>query len=367
MKTNISYACLERQYVTEKEALQESMNKVVSSGQFILGALVDELEEKIAAFCGTRFCVTLNSGTDALYFGMVAAGIKPGDEVITAPNSFIASAATIVHVGARPVFVDVGDDQNIDTDLLEAAITPKTTAIMPIHLTGRIADMDKIEQLAQKYGLVIIEDAAQSFGSKYQGKRSGSFGKVGCFSAHPLKVFNACGDAGFMTTNDEAIAHRVKMLRSHGLKDRNTIGEWGYVSRLDSLQASILLMRLTKIEGYLEQRRQNANLYRRLLNPEHVYIPECKEYEYNIFQTLVIQVDHRDELQKYLGENGVESSIHYPIPIHLQESSKALGYGQGDFPTAETQARRILSIPNSQFLQESEIHYISGLINAFFS
>ncbi len=363
----ISYACLERQYQSEKNQLKIAFERVASLGQFVLGPVVEELEQKLAEFCGTQFCVTLNSGTDALLLGMMAAGIGEGDEVITPPNSFVASAATIAHLRANPVFVDVGVDQNINVNLIEAAITKKTKAIMPVHLTGRVCDMDSIIAIAKKHNLLIIEDAAQAFGSSYKNKRSGSFGKIGCFSAHPLKAFNACGDAGFLTTNDASIVDRVKRLRAHGLIDRNTVKEWGFVSRLDTVQASILLMRLNLIEGYIQQRRANIALYRQLLNSRHVFIPECREYEYNSFQTFVIQVDYRDALQEYLKKNGVESSIHYPIPIHCQEPAIMLGHKQGDFPVTETQATRILSLPVSQFLKTEEIQYISELINVFYA
>jgi dTDP-4-amino-4,6-dideoxygalactose transaminase len=362
----ISYSCLERQYQVEKDLLIIAFERVACSGQFILGSIVEELEQKLAEFCGVKFCVTLNSGTDALILGMMAAGIKKGDQVITPPNSFVASTAAIIHLGAVPVFVDVDEDQNINISLIEQAITEKTKAIMPVHLTGRICNMDEIEKIANKYNLLIIEDAAQSFGSIYKNKKSGSFGKIGCFSAHPLKAFNACGDAGFLTTNDINIAERIKRLRAHGLIDRNTIQEWGCVSRLDTLQASILLMRLQLVEQYIKQRRKNVEFYRESLDPKYVFIPPCKDYEYNSFQTFVVQVDDRDSLQLYLKQNGVESSIHYPIPIHLQIPAKKLGYKSGDFPVTEKQASHILSLPISQFLKESEIQYISSLINDFY-
>jgi dTDP-4-amino-4,6-dideoxygalactose transaminase len=362
----ISYALLERQYEHEKDEIFKVQKSLFETGQFILGSVVEELEIELAKFCGVKYCVTLNSGTDALILGMIAAGIGPGDEVITPPNSFVASTAAIIHVGAKPIFVDVRGDQNIDPGLIEKAITNKTKAIMPVHLTGRIAAMREIQSLAKKYGLLIVEDAAQCFGSQYHGSFSGSFGDIGCFSAHPLKAFNACGDAGFMTTNNEEIYARVKRVRAHGMIDRNTVQEWGWVSRLDTIQAAILRMRLTKIEKYIQDRRKNVELYRELLNPEFVFIPPCKDFEYNSFQTFVIQVDRRDELQKYLLDKGIQTSIHYPIPIHLQPVAKSLGYAEGTMPVTELQAKRILSLPVSQFLAEEEIVYISEKINEFY-
>jgi dTDP-4-amino-4,6-dideoxygalactose transaminase len=343
----ISYACLDRQYEHEREAMLAALDRVAKSGQFTLGNLVEELEEKIANLCGTKYCITLNSGTDALIFGMICAGIRAGDKVITVPNSFIASASSIVHIGAKPVFVDIGEDQNIDVDLIENSITNNTKAIMAVHLTGRICDMDKINEIAQKYDLMVIEDAAQSFLSAYKGKRSGSFGKIGCFSAHPLKVFNACGDAGFVTTNDAQIERKLKNIRNHGLIDRSSVGEWGYVSRMDAIQASILLMRISHIQEYIEKRRNNVALYS--------------------FQTFVIQIDHRDRLQTFLKAEGIECSIHYPTPIHMQKVCGGMGYKMGDFPMTEKQANRILSVPVSQFLKSDEIEHISASINKFYA
>jgi dTDP-4-amino-4,6-dideoxygalactose transaminase len=270
-------------------------------------------------------------------------------------------------VGATPVLIDVKEDQNIDVDQIESKITKRTKAIMPVHLTGRVAEMDKIRELAHKYNLFVIEDAAQSFGSKYRDQYSGSLGDVGCFSAHPLKTFNACGDAGFLTTNNEDVGQQVRLLRAHGLQDRNTVIKWGYVSRLDAMQAAILKLRLGKIKSYIEGRRKNGALYRELLDSKHVFIPPCKPHEYNQFQTFVIQVDHRNKLQAYLAEQGIQTSVHYPIPIHLQPISKDLGCKPGDMPQTEYQATRILSLPVSQFLQESEVVYISEKINEFFS
>ena len=366
MNKEISYALLDRQYLSEKEELFEIFKKTVSSGQFILGEVVEDLERQIAQFCGVKYCITVNSGTDALFLGMCAAGIGAGDEVITPPNSFVASTATLVHLGAKPVFVDVGEDQNIDPSLIEEKITDKTKAIMPVHLTGRIAAMDEIRVIAARHNLLIIEDAAQSFGSKYHGDCSGSLGDIGCFSAHPLKAFNACGDAGFITTDNDGISERLRVLRNHGMIDRNTVQNWGWVSRMDGIQAAILRMRLGKIESYLEKRRKNVSLLRRILNQDFVFIPECREHEYNTFQTFVIQVDARDELQNHLRDRGVQSAVHYPIPIHLQPAAKSLGYKVGDMPMVESQAKRILSIPVSQFLSDDEIIYISDQINEFF-
>ncbi|HCI49014.1 MAG TPA: transcriptional regulator [Holosporales bacterium] len=362
----ITYALLERQFQHEREEILKCQLSILESGQYILGEVVENLEKDIASFCGVTYCVALNSGTDALIFGMMALGIKKGDEVITPTNSFIASTSSIIHVGAIPVLIDVKEDQNIDVNQIESKITSKTKAIMPVHLTGRIAEMNKIRALAQKYNLFVIEDAAQAFGSQYHGQYAGSFGNVGCFSAHPLKTFNACGDAGFLTTDNKEIYQQVRLLRAHGLQDRNTVVKWGYVSRLDAMQAAILQMRLGKIKGYIEKRRQNLELYRSLLDLKYVFIPPCKPHEYNQVQTFVIQVDKRNELQAHLAECGIQTSVHYPIPIHLQPVCSNLNYKRGDFPQTEYQADRILSVPVSQFLEDFEIGYVSEKINGFF-
>jgi dTDP-4-amino-4,6-dideoxygalactose transaminase len=256
-------------------------------------------------------------------------------------------------------------DQNIDPAAIEAAITENTRAVMPVHLTGRVCNMDAISAIAEKHALVVIEDAAQSFGSKYRDKASGSFGRAGCFSAHPLKNLNAAGDAGFVTTDDGDLAERLRLLRNHGLADRDTVSEWGTVSRLDTLQAAILLMRLKKISTVIDTRRRNAALYQGLFAGSEVFCPPCLNHEFNTFHTFVVQVDRRDELQAFLTEKGIETAVHYPTPLHLQPAAKALGYKAGDFPVTEEQAGRILSLPIHQFLAEDDIKSVAETILSF--
>ena len=278
----------------------------------------------------------------------------------------MASTASIVFAGATPVFVDVRADQNIDPALIEAAITPRTKAIMPVHLTGRMSAMDEICEIAQRHGLRVIEDAAQAFGSRYLDRAAGTWGDIGCVSAHPLKNLNAMGDAGLVLTDGDHVAERLRRLRNNGLVDRNTVVEWGTVSRLDTLQAVVLMHRLEALDGVIAKRRANAELYRRLLPAEHVQMEPCRQQEFNSFHTFVVQVDRRDELRQYLADNGVGTAIHYPIPIHLQPAAAGLGLGPGSFPVTETQAGRILTLPVNQFLTEDEIHYIADLIHEFF-
>lgn len=363
----IPYVQINKQFVDEQDELLEIIRNVLANRNYVLDSLIDELEAELATFCGTKYAVTLNSGTDALMLGMLAAGIKPGDEVITPPNSFVASTSAIIHVGAHPVFVDVLPDQNVDPAAIEAAITPRTRAIMVVHLTGRIAQMERIQAIANKHHLMLIEDAAQAAGSRYLDKPAGSFGTFGCFSAHPLKNLNACGDSGFLTTNDEAIAQRVRLLRSHGMSDRSTVQEWGYVSRMDTLQAAILQFRLPRLPTVVRQRRENARFYQENLQLPEVFIPPCRAQEYNSFHTFVIQSDRRDELADHLKKSGIATAIHYPVPIHLQQAAKSLGHQTGAFPVTERQAQRILTLPVNQFLSREDQWTIVHAVSDFFS
>lgn len=363
----IPYVDIGAQYAEERDALIAIFDRVMEEGQAVGGHEVELLERELADYHRVKHVVALNSGTDALILGLMALGIGPNDEVITPPNSFVASTAAIVAVGARPVFCDVLDDQNIDPTKIEAAITRHTKAVMPVHLTGRIAAMDPIVATAKHYGLAVIEDAAQAIGSRYRGKLSGTFGSIGCFSTHPLKNLNAAGDGGFIATDDEQLAAAVFLLRNHGLADRNTVTRFGTVSRMDTLQAAILRYRLTRVESIIERRRQNVALYRRLLDPSLVFLPPERPDEFIAYHTLVIQVDHRDALQAFLSERGVDTSVHYPIPIHLQPAATALGYRRGDFPMCERQAGRILTLPIHPFLAEKDVHSIASAVNKFLS
>ena len=365
--SRIPYINLQKQWLEEREELLPIIDKVFESAQFVGGDELDRFEENIAKLCGTKYACGLNSGTDALMLALALSGIRKGDEVITPPNSFIASTAAIVHIGATPVFVDVLPDQNIDPSKIEAAITEKTKAIMPVHLTGRMCDMDPIMDIAKKYDLLVIEDAAQSVGSKYKGKLSGSIGDVGCFSTHPLKNLNACGDGGFLTTNDEVIYNKSRSYRNHGMANRNIVDHFGSVTRMDNLQASILNYRLVKLEEVTQKRRKNANLYFDGIKNQNLYIPEEKDSEYNVYHTFVIQTKYRDELKQYLFENEIETAIHYPVPIHLQPAAKKLGYKAGDFPVTEKQSKEILTLPINQYLLSGDLDRIISRINNFLS
>ena len=350
-----------------KAGLVKIFKKVLNQGQFVGGQEILKFEQSISKLCNTKYAVALNSGTDALTLALHLLGVKRGDEVITTPNSFIASTAVIVHLGAIPVFVDVLDDQNIDPDKIEKAITKKTKVIMPVHLSGKMSKMDKIMKIAKKYNLKVVEDAAQAIGSKFNDKMSGSFGEVGCFSAHPLKNLVAMGDGGYITTNNFKIYKKIKSLSNHGMENRNIIKNFGYVSRMDNLQAAFLNFKLKSLKKVIKIRRSNANVYKKSLNNNHIKIPYEEKKDFHTYHTFVIQVKKkRDELKNFLLNKGVETSIHYPVPIHLQPAAKMFGYKKGDFAITESQSKEILTLPVNENLSNLEVVKISNLINSFF-
>lgn len=349
-----------------KVGLVKIFKKVLNQGQFVGGQEILKFEQSISKLCNTKYAVALNSGTDALTLALHLLGVKRGDEVITTPNSFIASTAVIVHLGAIPVFVDVLDDQNIDPNKIEKAITKKTKVIMPVHLSGKMSKMDKIMKIAKKYNLKVVEDAAQAIGSKFNDKMSGSFGEVGCFSAHPLKNLGAMGDGGYITTNNFKIYKKIKSLSNHGMENRNIIKNFGYVSRMDNLQAAFLNFKLKSLKKVIKIRRTNANIYKKLLNNNHIKIPYEEKKDFHTYHTFVIQVKKRDELKNFLLNKGVETSIHYPVPIHLQPAAKMFGYKKGDFAITESQSKEILTLPVNENLSNLEVVKISNLINSFF-
>jgi dTDP-4-amino-4,6-dideoxygalactose transaminase len=363
----VPYINLNKQYLEEREDLIKIFDRVLKTGNYISGEFVNEFEENIAKYCCSKYCVGFNSGTDALTIALFILGVRRGDEVITTPNSFVASASAIIHLGATPVFVDVLDDQNINPELIEEKITEKTKVIMPVHLTGRVCKMEKIIKIAKKRHIKVIEDAAQAIGSKYNNKFSGTFGDIGCFSAHPLKNLNAVGDSGYFITDSKKIYDQAKLLRSHGMINRNIVKHFGYVSRMDNLQAAILNYRLKKLPEVIEKRRKNASLYFNLIDKKKVFIPIEKKEEFNSYHTFVIQVRKRDKLIKFLQKKKINTSIHYPTPIHLQPAAKRLGYKKGDFINAENQSKKILTLPINQFLTSDMIKFISRTINQFYN
>ena len=363
----IPYINLKKQFSEERKELLKIIDSALSKGAHVTNNdQVKLFEKKISKICGTRYCVALNSGTDALTLGLHCLGIKKGDEVITTSNSFIASTAVIVHLGAIPVFVDVKKDQNINENLIEKKITKKTKAIMTVHLTGRMCNMKKIKQISDKYNIPIIEDAAQAIFSSYRNKKSGSYGKIGCFSAHPLKNLNAAGDGGYLVTNNKKIYERIYSLKNHGMNNRNIIKNFGYVSRMDNLQAAILNYRIKNLKKIISMRRANFEIYKKNLNVNFVFFPSEKKEEFNTYHTFVIQVDHRDKLKLFLKKNNIETAIHYPIPIHLQPAYQKINRKVQSLPITEYQSNRILTLPINQFLSKKNIKYICSKINSFY-
>jgi dTDP-4-amino-4,6-dideoxygalactose transaminase len=363
----VPYVDLVGQNKPIKSELMKAMESVLDHGQFILGEEVTEFERRFADLCQVPYAVGVNSGTDALIMSLKALDIGPDDEVITVPNSFVSSTSCIALVGAKPVFIDVGPDYNMDPEQLEAAITPRTKAILPIHLTGRPANMAPILKTAKKYDLAVIEDAAQAVGAEYEGQRVGSLGTVGCFSLHPLKTLNACGDGGVMTTNDAKLYETFKTLRNIGLATREDCVVWSGNSRLDTLQAAILLVKMDHFEEWTEQRRKNAQTYRDLLRDiPQIKTPQEFSYERPVYHTFVIQAERRNDLKNHLAKSEIGCAIHYPIPIHTQTAGKYLGYEPGSFPVSEGQADHILSLPIYPELKKQQLEFVTERIRDFY-
>ena len=362
----VKYLDLPKQFKDEK--LWAALREQFETCQFIMGPEVERFESNFAKLCQTSYALGLNSCTDAIFLALKALDIGPGDEVITVPNSFVATVGAIMATGAKPVFVDVGSDYNIDVELLERAITQKTKAILPVHLTGNPAEMHKIMEISKRRGLYVVEDAAQAVSASINGQPVGSFGDAGCFSLHPLKNLNVCGDGGVLTTTSQEIYNKLKLLRNHGLKNRDEIEFFGYNSRLDTIQATIANHFMKNLKSITETRRSNALVYDNGLKDlyDFITLPPCKDSVYQVYHTYVIQAKNRDELAKYLNHHGVETKIHYPIPIHLQEPCRKLGYKMGDFPVCEEQSERILTLPIHQYLKEKELYYIIDLITQFY-
>ncbi len=363
---NIPYINLGLQHKPIKDEILSSIGNVLDSGQFILGDELTKFEKAFAEMHGVKYALGVANGTDALFLSLKAIGLKEGDEVITAPNSFLASASSVIIAGGKPVFADVLEDFNIDPEKVEKAITKKTKAIIPVHLTGRPAPMDELVALAKKHNLHIIEDAAQAIGATYKNKPVGSFGTTGCFSLHPLKNLAAGGDGGVITTNDDAVYKYLTVARNHGLKNRDECQFWSYNSRLDNLQAALLNVKMKYINQWTERRREFANRYYDALSDLPMIVPKDKTYEKSVYHTFIIQTEDRNELKEHLARKGVDSKIHYPMPIHYQEAAKSLGYKKGDFPVTEKQAETILSIPVYPELTDEQVGYVIEEIQNFY-
>lgn len=364
----VPYLDLAAQHRPLKAELLEAVGGVIDRGQFILGPEVAAFEAGLAAACGVKHAVGLNSGTDALILALRALGIGPGDEVITSANSFVASASCIALAGATPVLVDVRDDYNMDPAALERAVTPRTKAVIPVHLTGRPADMDPIAAVAKKHGLFIVEDCAQAIAAEYRGRRVGSFGAVGCFSLHPLKTLNACGDGGAAVTDDPVLRDKIVLMRNLGLQSRENCTVWSSNSRLDTMQAAMLLVKLKHLDSWTDGRRHNAAFYQKALSGiSGLRAPQDQPHEKAVYHTFIVQAERRDELKAFLASRGIDTAIHYPRPIHLQDAAAPLAKPHGSFPVAERQAERILSLPVYPELTREQLEWVAASIHDFYT
>lgn len=361
MQQRIPLVDLSRQYLRIKEEIDEAIRKVINKTSFIMGEEVEAFEEEFARFCHAKHSIGVASGTAALHLSLLACGVGPGDEVITTPHTFIATAEAISHCGATPVFVDIDPITfNIDPKRIEEVISQKTKAIIPVHLYGQPADMDAINDVAQKYNLWVIEDAAQAHDAEYHDQRIGTMGDMACFSFYPGKNLGAYGDGGAIVTNNSTIAERVKSLRNHGRmpgsKYEHTI--IGYGERLDSLQAAILNAKLKHLREWTDARRAHAVYYNELLSGLDIVTPQETLNTRHVYHLYVIRLNNRDAVWKKMQEQGIGVGIHYPIPLHLQPAFKELLYSTSDFALAEEAAKQVLSLPLYPELIDSDIHKV---------
>jgi len=357
---------LKAQYATIKNEILEAVSEVLESQRCIGGPKVAELEEKIAAISDSRFAVGVSSGTDAILSSLMSLDIGAGDEVITTPFTFFATVGCIARSGARPVFVDIDPETfNIDPALIASAVTEKTKAIMPVHLFGQMADMDPIMEIANKYNLTVIEDAAQSITSTYKGSKAGSIGTVGCFSFFPSKNLGGIGDGGMIVTNDEQLYERLFVMRNHGSKPKYYHKYIGGNFRLDAVQAAALLVKLPHLNEWSQGRRRNAVYYGKRFAGTVVKTPYINPDCVTIYNQYVIRVPRRDELVAYLSEKDIGCAIYYPVPLHLQECFSYLGYREGDFPESEKAAKEVLAIPVYPELTEEQLQYVASEIEEF--
>jgi dTDP-4-amino-4,6-dideoxygalactose transaminase len=353
-----------------RDEVMAAVTRVFEHQRFIMGAEVEEFENAFADYHQVKHAIGCASGSDAVYLSLIAIGIQPGDEVITTPFTFFATTSAITRLGARPVYLDISrDDFNLNVELLEAAVTPRTKAILPVHLYGQCVRMDAMTEVARKFGIPVIEDAAQAIGAEYGGRRAGSMGDAGCFSFFPTKNLGGAGDGGLITTNDDALAARLRLLRVHGMDPKYYHMVVGINSRLDALQAAVLGVKLRYVDRWNEARRRNAARYDRLFAEariEEVSPPiECAERRH-IYHQYTIRCARRDELKNYLQRQAIGTEIYYPVPLHLQECFKFLGYGAGDLPETEKAAQECLSLPIYPELTAEEQTYVVEQISRFY-
>jgi len=358
---------LKSRYIEEKEDLLRCIKRVLKKGSFVLTEELNKFESSICNYTGSKYCLGLNSGTDALMMSLWALNIKKGDEVITSPTSFIASIGAIIHIGAKPVLVDIDNDLNLNADNLENAITKKTKAIMPVHWAGKICNMKKIKKISRKYKIPIVEDAAQGMGAYLNNKHAGTFGEIAAFSTHPLKNLGALGDGGFIITNNKSFKDKINLFRNHGLKGRDNVEIFGINSRLDSLHAEILKFRLSRLKKTINKRNYNLELYKKYLDTDKVILPNIKANETHALVMLLALCDKRDQLKEYLDSYNIQTLIYYGTPLHLHKASKILDYKKGNFPNSEYAAQKVLALPHHQGLNTDKIKYVCEKINKFYS
>ena len=363
----IQHNYLYDQFADRKEIL-EKIEGVVRRGDFTLGEEVDRFEEEFASLIGVKYAIGVGSGTDALFLSLCALDIQPGDEVITTAFTFYATVGAIVTAGATPVFCDIDDDFNLNIDLIESKITSKTKAIIPVHWSGRPCSMDKLMELSNSRGIPVIEDACHSILAEINGKKTGTFGLTGCFSFHPLKNLNVWGDGGIVTTNSEEINSKIRLLRNHGLSDRDTCEVFAYNSRLDTVQAVVAHHMLPKLSDLTNKRIQNAKLLdAALASSPQITIPTRVEGIKEVFHIYSFHAENRDRLQKHLNSKGIDAKVHYPKPIHLQPAAQKYGHKIGDFPRSESAAHDTLSLPVHEFISESDLDFMVSEIKAFYA
>ena len=362
----VPFVDLRAQYLSIKEEIDEAIGRVLHNTSFVMGREVEAFEAAFAEYTGARFCMGVNSGTAAIQLALSACGIGAGHEVIVPANTFFASAEAVSTAGATPVFVDAdATSYNLDVNRIEAAITERTRAILPVHLYGQAADLDPIFEIARRHNLLVIEDAAQAHGSLYKGKRVGALGHAGCFSFYPGKNLGAYGEGGAVVTNDEEVARRVRLLRDHGSSRKYHHEIIGYNFRLEGLQGAVLAVKLRHLDEWNTLRREHAARYRELLGESGLGLPREMPYARHIYHLYVVQSESRDALQNALTEAGIQTGIHYPIPVHLQPAYASLGHQAGDFPESERQAGRVLSLPMFPELTDDEMARVAEAVGEF--
>jgi dTDP-4-amino-4,6-dideoxygalactose transaminase len=357
---------LQTQYQGICEEIQTAISRTLVSGQFVLGPEVATFEKEFAAYCGAAHGVGVNSGTSALHLALLAAGIRAGDDVITVPFTFVATVAAIRYVGANPIFVDIDPaSYTMDVSRLEAALTDKTKAIIPVHLYGQPVDMDPLMAFARQHKLAVIEDAAQAHGARYKGRPVGSLGDYGCFSFYPGKNLGAYGEGGMIVTNEDAAADRLRLLRDWGAREKYHHDTLGFNYRMEGIQGAVLRVKLRYLNAWNQRRRDAAGLYSQLLEPETCAVPSIMPFAEHVFHLYVVRVKEREAMQRFLQAKGISTGIHYPIPVHLQKGYALAAYPPGAFPVAERAAREVLSLPLYPEITPGQVEMVARALSDF--